>query len=332
MILISYGTRPEWIKLKPIIKLMKDENLPFKTLFTGQHKDLIEEKADFNFEINESLDNRLNDIHRSILSIDDSYFTDIDYILVQGDTSSALSLTINAFHRNIKIIHLEAGLRTYDFKNPYPEEMNRQLISRLADVHLCPTKLNKKNLIKEKCKGDIYVVGNTALDNIKKVKTSYKDIVVVTIHRRENHKIIQNWFSKISELALEFDKIEFIVPIHPNPNISNYKYLLKGVKIIEPLKSEEMIKLISQSKLIITDSGGLQEEGSFLNKKIIVCRKNTERPESLNIHSFLCENPDDLKSKFKELILNYKVDSKCPFGDGNSSRKIINILKKCCFK
>lgn len=183
-------------------------------------------------------------------------------------------------------------------------------------------------MIKEKCKGAIYVVGNTVLDNIKNIKTSHQNKVVITLHRRENHQIIDNWFTEISKLATKYINIEFILPIHPNPNIIKYKNLLTGVKIIKPLSSEEMIKLISESKLIITDSGGLQEEGSFLNKKIIVCRKTTEREESLNVHSYLCEYPEKLDSLFEKLINDFEINEKSPFGDGNSSKKIVKILKK----
>lgn len=327
MILLTYGTRPEWIKIKPLTQELKRNGLLFKTLFTGQHENLVDSKADFNLTINNSGKNRLDNILSSLMNVDDVIFHDITHVLIQGDTTSALAISIASFHREIKIIHLEAGLRTYDFKNPFPEEMNRQMISRIADIHLCPTKLNYNNLIKEKCSGLKYVVGNTALDNLINTKTSYTNKVLVTIHRRENHEIIDVWFKEISKLALKNKELEFILPIHPNPNVQKHKHLLNGVNIIEPLGHENLIELLSNVKLIITDSGGLQEECSFLNKKIIVCRKKTERPESLKVHSFLCKNPKNLSKIFNTIHKNYEVNEECPYGDGNSSKKIVKILK-----
>jgi UDP-N-acetylglucosamine 2-epimerase (non-hydrolysing) len=328
MILICYGTRPEFIKVKPIIEKLNLKGLPYRTIFTGQHANIVDELADYNHIIKDKSDNRLNDIFSSILDIPEIVFKDIKYILLQGDTTSVLSLAINAYHRKIKIIHLEAGLRTYDFENPFPEEMNRQLVSRISDIHLCPTDLNKQNLISENCKGEIYVVGNTVLDNIRDIKTSYEDKILITLHRRENHDLIDKWFIEISKIAELYSNLEFILPIHPNPNVSKHVNLLKGINVVNPLKHHELIEMMSKCKLIITDSGGIQEEGSFLNKKIIVCRKFTERPESLGSHSFLCEDPKYLQELFINTINDYKVSTKCPFGDGNSAERIIKILEK----
>lgn len=328
MILICYGTRPEWIKVKPIIEAMKVEGLKFKTLFTGQHKDIIYDIADYNHDIEDISDNRLNNIFSSVLNIDRKVFENITHIIVQGDTTSVVSLAMNAYHRGIKVIHLEAGLRTYDFENPFPEEMNRQIVGRIADINLCPTELNKQNLLKENTRGEIYVVGNTVLDNIRDISTSYEDKVLVTLHRRENHDIIDKWFYEISKLAEVNRNIEFILPIHPNPNVIKHKDILRFVNVVDPLKHSDLIKIMSKCKLIITDSGGIQEEGSFLNKKIIVCRKVTERPETLNINSFLCGEPSGLNEIFNNIIKYYKVSGECPYGDGYSAEKIVKILKK----
>lgn len=327
MILICYGTRPEWIKVKPIIDEMIKDGLSFRTLFTGQHVDIVDHLADFNLIINEYGDNRLNNIASDILNSPSNIFNGITHILIQGDTTSVLSLAINAYHRRIKIIHLEAGLRTYNFDNPYPEEMNRQLVSRIVDIHLCPTELNRKNLIDERCKGEIYVVGNTVLDNIKNIKTSYGNTILVTLHRRENHDKIEDWFYEISNIAKIYNNLKFILPIHPNPNVKKYQHILENVEVIDPLEHDSLINLLANCRLVITDSGGIQEEGCFLNKKIIVCRKLTERPESIGTHGFLCENPKDLSGLFGSLIDNYTISDVCPFGDGNSSRRILKILK-----
>lgn len=327
MLLICYGTRPEWIKIKPLLNSLKSFKIPFKTLFTGQHENLVEEKADFNLKVENISNNRLNNLCINNLNISDEIFNNIKYVLVQGDTTTVLSLCINCFHRKIKIIHLEAGLRTYNFDNPFPEEMNRQIVSRIVDIHLCPTKTNKQNLLNEKCSGDIYVVGNTVLDNLRDINTMYDDIVIMTLHRRENHDIINKWFLEFSKISAAYRNIKFILPIHPNPNVLRYKHLLTNIDVIESQPHDNMINILSRCKLIITDSGGLQEEGSFLNKKIIVCRKITERPESLGVHSFLCQEPNLLKDMFDKLINDYIINAKCPYGDGYSSDKIINIIK-----
>jgi UDP-N-acetylglucosamine 2-epimerase len=328
MILICYGTRPEWIKVKPIIDEMKKEGLSFKTLFTGQHTNIVDNLADFNLKINDIGDNRLNNIVSEILNSESDIFINITHILIQGDTTSVLSLALNSYHRKIKIIHLEAGLRTYDFNNPFPEEMNRQLVSRITDIHLCPTELNKQNLISEKCGGQIYVVGNTVLDNIKNVNTNYGNTVLVTLHRRENHDNIKNWFQEISNIAKRYTDLKFILPIHPNPNVKKYQHILESVIVIDPLNHDELIDVLSNCRLVITDSGGIQEEGSFLNKKIIICRKITERPESIGTHGFLCDYPENLSGIFDNLINNYIVSDDCPFGDGDSSKRIIKILRE----
>ena len=154
MILICYGTRPEHIKIKPLMDEMKSENLAFKTLFTGQHTDLVKSNFDFILSIKEG-NNRLDSVVSSCMDLDEKIFEGVTHILVQGDTVSAYSLALAAFHRGIKIIHLEAGLRTYDFQNPYPEEAYRQCISRISDINLCPTDNNKNNLEKENINGEL---------------------------------------------------------------------------------------------------------------------------------------------------------------------------------
>jgi len=328
MILICYGTRPEWLKVKPLINEFKKNNIKFKILFTGQHASIAPSKADYTCSINDTLcSNRLNSILASTLIVPDNVFKNITYVLVQGDTTSALGLALNAFNHGIKVIHLEAGLRTYDNKNPFPEEINRQIISRFADIHFCPTKANKNNLINELCGGKKFVVGNTSLDNIKDIITSYTDTVLITLHRRENHAIIKEWFNEISKIALKYKDIKFILPIHPNPNVQKYKYLLKGVEVIDPLEHSKLIKILANCKTAITDSGGIQEEASYFNKKIIVCRKVTERQESTNIHSYICSTPNKLNSLFKKIIKDYKINKPCPYGEGNAAQKIVKILK-----
>lgn len=322
-ILVCFGTRPEYIKVKSIIDNIKN----VKTCFTGQHVDLLKEiKVDYKLEISDNVSsNRLNNIILNILS-NDFIFNDIDYVMVQGDTTTACAISIAAFNCQKKVIHLEAGLRSGDLNDPFPEEMNRQVISRIAYLHLCPTPHNKKNLISEKIKSEIHVVGNTGLDNIDKTGCSYGNKILITLHRRDNIPIMDKWFSKIEDLAILNPDLEFIIPLHPNPDVKKHKNIFKKVKVIDPLPHDELIDIIKECRLVISDSGGLQEECSFLNKKIIVCRKTTERPESVGVHSFLCEDPDNLTSIFDSFKDNYIINKKCPYGDGKSWKKIEQIL------
>ena len=327
MILICYGTRPEHIKISPLLKEM-DGIIPYKTLFTGQHRDLVKNiNFDHYLTIGEGF-NRLDTVVQSCLNIDESTFQDVTHILVQGDTVSAYSLALAAFHRGIKIIHLEAGLRTYDFENPYPEEAYRQCISRISDINLCPTQNNLNNLQGEKINGESVVVGNTVLDNLVGVQNEYGDKILVTMHRRENHHNMDEWFKQINQLAIDNPELKFEIPLHPNPNVKKHKDLLTHVSVVYPFDYDTMIKEISECRFLISDSGGIQEESSFLNKKVIVCRKITERPESVGKHSFMCGEPKDLKGLFYSLKDNYEVDLECPYGDGRSSKRIVNYLKE----
>lgn len=326
-LLVCYGTRPEWIKVKPIIDKLSKSNIEYKTLFTGQHKDLVSEKADYNLpDIVDVSGNRLDSIVSSIFTSVDGIIDKFDYILVQGDTTSVLALAMSAFHREKKVIHLEAGLRTYDINQPYPEEFNRSAVSKITDIHLCPTEHSKQNLIDEKIGGSKYVVGNTVLDNLVGIETSYTDDVIVTMHRRENHFQIKEYFEVIDKLAKDNPDLNFILPIHPNPNVSKHRDILQNVKVIDPVPYNEMLEMLANCRMIISDSGGIQEEASFFDKKVIVCRKVTERPESLGTHSFICNGPPELEPLFYDVIRDYKTNAPCPYGDGNSGARIVKIL------
>lgn len=330
MILVCIGTRPEYLKIKPLLKSFEQEGLEYSTLFTGQHKDLLKNvKFDYEINIPKNVEiNRLNNLFSSIITLCEPIIQSVnpDFVLVQGDTTTAAAIAMSTFHIGKKVVHLEAGLRTYDNYNPFPEEVNRQVISRISSIHLCPTEKNRQNLINERVQGDIFVTGNTSLDNIKDKSTSSEKKVIVTLHRRENHEDIDKWFTEVESLANEFNDYEFILPIHPNPNVIKHSHILKKVKVTEPLTHDEMINLISECKMVITDSGGIQEESSFLKKITIICRKTTERIESLEQSGYLCRFPEELKTMFKSL-LNKKVTSECPYGDGNSSERITKIFK-----
>lgn len=324
MILFTYGTRPEYIKIKSLLD--HSAGISHRVLFTGQHKDLCNHHNDWIIEI-ENGPNRLDSIICSLLNQPDILFKDITHVLVQGDTTSAMAIAMAAFNRNIPVIHLEAGLRTNDINDPWPEEFNRQVISKIAEIHLCPTEQNKENLLKENVKGKIYVTGNTGLDNIPKKEITYNNDIIVTLHRRENHPFIPFLFEQVNELAKENKDLNFILPIHPNPNVSKHRDILTDVNVIASVSHTEMIDMVSKCRFLVSDSGGLQEEASFLNKKIIVCRKTTERPESISIHSILCDDYIKLKQLFYSIKDNYYINHPCPFGDGKAYERIVPILK-----
>jgi UDP-N-acetylglucosamine 2-epimerase (non-hydrolysing) len=299
----------------------------YKLLFTGQHPDLLQNvKVDYKININNS-DNRLD----SIISDCMLQFPNEEFgsVLVQGDTGSAFGCALAAFNRQLKIYYLEAGLRSGDLQHPYPEEGYRQMIARIADVNLAPTQLSANNLIKEKVHGKIHVVGNSVLDNLVDFgDPTYENFVLITLHRRENHYWMDKWFTELNDLAIANPDLEFILPIHPNPNVQKWKHLLTSVNVVEPMEHTDMILHIKKCRFIISDSGGLQEEGSFFNKQVIVCRTTTERPEGLYTgHLHLCKNPNDLKKLFGKVNNNPYISENCPYGDGDTAIKVLNILR-----
>lgn len=326
-ILAVYGTRPEFLKIRPVVNASKGL---IKSCFIKQHTNIIDfGKSDFTISIDESCKNRLNNIFAQIFIKTEQIISEFDAVLIQGDTATVAATALVAYHLKKKIIYLESGLRTYDFQNPYPEEGYRQMVSRIADINLCPTKLSANNLVKEKTIGSIHIVGNTCLDNLLKYKnkTNYNEKVLITLHRNENLCILDKWLNEIDKFAKQNKDIEFIFPVHPNPFIINATKSLKNIRTVDPLQHEDLLNILKDCKFVITDSGGIQEEACFLNKKIIVCRKTTERPEGIKTgHIILCESPDNLQSIANYLLNNYKIKNKCPYGDGKSSSKILNIL------
>ncbi len=324
MILFCFGTRPEWLKIKPLIEVLDD----YQLLFTGQHSDLLKDlNVDYKINIKDN-SNRLDQlISDCLLQFPEG---DFDSVLVQGDTASAFACAVAAFNRRKKIYYLEAGLRSYNLNHPFPEEGYRQMIARLSDVNFCPTELSKKNLLDERVEGECHVVGNTVLDNLisYKPKCEYTNKVLVTLHRRENHHLMDRWFTEVNKLASNNLDLEFVLPIHPNPNVLKHKHLLSHVNIVDPLSHSALLNLLVECKMVISDSGGLQEEGSFFNKKVIVCRKTTERPEAIETgHLHLCPKPEELNIIFEKINKNYIINSHCPYGDGKSSFKIKDIIK-----
>jgi len=277
------------------------------------------------------LSNRLNSIFSAITGshlLDKVLNEGFTHVLVQGDTSSALTCALAAFNKGVKIIHLEAGLRTFDKNHPYPEEVYRQCISRIADVHLCATSHNLNNLLKEGITGpDMYVVGNTVLDHLRDIPISYNNEVLVTLHRRENHKSIPLWCKEIEEIAEKNPNLNFTFISHPNPNSKCIlKKGLSNTSVINPMSHKDFIDKVSKCKFLISDSGGIQEEASFLKKRVIICRETTERSEALESFHFLCKKIVDFPIIFNNIINDYKPDAECPFGDGKSVEKIFQVL------
>jgi UDP-N-acetylglucosamine 2-epimerase (non-hydrolysing) len=326
-ILAIFGTRPEFLKIKPVITASNNQ---IKTLFVKQHTDIIDfGDNDFSVDIENNCLNRLNSIFEQIFKKTESIISQFDAILIQGDTATVAATAMVAYHLKKKIIYLESGLRTYDLENPFPEEGYRQIVSRIADINLCPTKLSAKNLKKERIKGQIHIVGNTSLDNLIKYKnnSSYSNKILITLHRNENLPIIKDWLSEIDKIAEKNKDLQFIYPVHPNPIIKAEADNCKYINKIDPLQHLELINLLKDCKFVITDSGGIQEEACFLNKKIIVCRKTTERPEGIySGHIYLCQKPEELEYHFLKINNYFLISKKCPYGNGKSSKKILKIL------
>ena len=345
MILVAYGTRPEIIKLFPIINELKAQRLSFKTLFTGQQMDLYEDVQDlvprpyFSFSESFSGENKHNTLGMSFAKICEAaerLFNEhrFDIIIVQGDTTTAWALAQMAFYNGINIAHVEAGLRTFDLENPYPEELNRTLITQVAYLNFAPTKQAYDNLINSGAK-NVHLVGNTIVDAVNYFKTSLglheekSNKVMVTLHRRENHKIMGRLFNELQTIAIDNPELEFILPIHPNPNVQKHRSKLKArnIQVIPPIGYPEMLKLISQALFIISDSGGIQEEATCFNKKIIVVREKTERPETIEI------GLGQLAGKNIQNLIGWAKISpppviSSPYGDGKTAKKIVRILVK----
>ena len=310
MYLISYGTRPEMIKVLPLIKKFSDRNVPFKTLFSGQHINLFDDFKTMlpipEFILDDVMEHgqTLNKLSSKILSKVDVILrenTEISHIVIQGDTSTAYSIALAGFHHKKQIVHLEAGLRTHDKYSPFPEEINRSLISRIADIHLCPTEIAVENLLRENIDNNVYNVGNTIVDIFKYImedteppifikellhnlKSKKQEFIIITLHRRENRgEKMKSMWDQINRLSVSepFKDTKFIYITHPAiPEVR--ENLHENIILLEPLDYISMVHLIKNCKGIITDSGGIQEEAVCANKRVIVCRDTTERPETIN--------------------------------------------------
>ena len=331
-LLICFGTRPEYIKVKPLIDSL-DKTL-YDICFIEQHTDLIiDNNIKHVIRIDKLNDNRLNSIITSVLCAKMPW-ADYEYILIQGDTASAYAIALSAFNHQRKIIHLEAGLRTYDNKHPYPEESYRCMISRLTDIHLCPGVDSVRNLATEKVNGKIYNVGNTVIDmlfktiadnNIDIIPSNTSNKIIITLHRRENWGALQDIFIKLEHLAKEYSPAEFIFIKHPNPTLHKFiETHMPSVHCIPPQSYIDCVKLIAGCRFIITDSGGIQEEGAAIGKMLLVLREFTERTELVGHNVTLCN--DNLLEEFKKVYNNPLVNRNTSYGTGDSISKIKKII------
>ncbi len=326
---IVYGTRPEFLKLKILINTLKQNNFDIKTIKINQHNHFTEDIGYYDniIDIENYSNNRLSNIGSSILNKLPIYIEECSHVLAQGDTATVYYTLLTAFQMNKKCIHLEAGMRTYDLNNPFPEEGYRQMISRITDIHLCPSEKEKNNLLNEKVKGNIYIVGNTILDLVKKynIDITNENKVLITLHRRENWNDYSKYLHNLCILADKYPNIQFIFLAHINPSLQN---ILKNIdnkhanfKIIQPLPHYDLIELLSSCLCVITDSGGIQEEANFLGKHMYVLRKITERNAISNNNITLCDIDNiNYINIFKKGIKGLE------YGNGNSSELILSII------
>lgn len=357
-----FGTRPEAVKMCPlIIELKNREDIKCEVCLTGQHKDMVKPILDcFNikedFDLNIMRDNQtLSSITCDILGkLGEILMLDRpDLVLVHGDTTSSFAAALAAFYQKIPVGHVEAGLRTYNKYSPFPEEMNRALTGRIASIHFAPTEQNRQNLIKEGIFDNVFVTGNTVIDSFKTtVKKKYvfhnnelnmldfnkKKIIILTAHRRENiGKNIENICQAAKILAENNKDIVIVYPIHPNPLVRKTVYENLGnserVKLVEPLDILDMHNLIARSYMVMTDSGGLQEEAPALGKPVLVLRTETERPEAVLAGGvkIVGIKKDDIVLCAEKIIHNegkYKEISRIssPYGDGEASKRITQYI------
>jgi UDP-N-acetylglucosamine 2-epimerase (non-hydrolysing) len=372
-VLLVFGTRPEAIKMAPLVKAFQEQNKLFKTKIcvTGQHREMLDQVLDL-FEINADFDldimrpnQDLYDITGNILQGMKGVFSIYrpDIVFVHGDTTTTFAVSLAAFYEKIEVAHIEAGLRTNNIYSPWPEEANRKLTSQLTTYHFTPTKQSQDNLLSENIAPDkIIVTGNTVIDALllmqnklqinvtfrEQVKNSIlekgfdpeaSEFVLVTGHRRENFgQGIVNICSALKKIALDRPNINIVYPVHLNPNVfkpvNDLLGDVKNVYLIEPLQYEAFIYLMSLSKLIITDSGGVQEEAPSLGKPVLVMRDTTERPEAVSAGTvkLVGTNIQGIVSATNELLDNplvYESMAKAhnPYGDGKACERIISFMK-----
>ena len=362
-VMTIFGTRPEAIKMAPLVQeLERRPEFDCHCCVTAQHRQMLDGvleifhlKPQFDLNIMEQKQTLSMITSKCLLGLE-RVFAQIrpDLVLVHGDTSTTFAGALAAFYQKISIGHVEAGLRTYDKYSPFPEEMNRAMVGRLADLHFCPTEPNRRNLAHEGITDGVYVTGNTVIDALRTtVKKDYtfatqalnhidyaqKKVILVTCHRRENYgKPMEEIMSALRELALKYpDEVELIYPVHLSPVVQEvaHRHLdgLPNAHLIAPLMADEMHNLMDRSYLVMTDSGGLQEEAPALGKPVLVLRQETERPEAVaagtaklaGVHK---EQILELAEELIESLPAYQEMAHAvnPYGDGQACRRIAEAI------
>ncbi len=362
-VMAVFGTRPEAIKMCPLVlELKKYENIIPVVCVTAQHREMLDQVLDA-FGVTPDYDLDIMKTRQSLAGITTRVLEGMedvlkkerpDIVLVHGDTSTSFVAALAAFYEQIPVGHVEAGLRTYDIYSPFPEEMNRQLTGRIAEMHFSPTTRNYDNLIKENVSADkIYITGNTVIDALKTtVKNNYefeseclrnidfenKRVIVVTAHRRENlGKPLEDICTAIAELVDEYEDTEVIYPVHLNPAVREVAWSILGdkdrVHLIDPLDVMELHNAIARSFMVMTDSGGIQEEAPALAKPVLVLRRETERPEAVAAGTVKIAGVDKnvIVSLAKELLdspeaYNKMAQASNPYGDGEASRRTCEAI------
>jgi UDP-N-acetylglucosamine 2-epimerase (non-hydrolysing) len=357
---VVLGTRPELIKLAPVIRELKSirSDILVSITLTGQHKDIINDFLEW-FEITPNINleiaNNSNDLVRMCAENFVKYNDYIqqnkfDGIIVQGDTSSGLFSSLSAFYNKIPIFHVEAGLRSHNNVSPFPEEMNRKIISQISDLHFCPTQLNKDNLLREGIKPDqIFVTGNTVVDALKFTLDKnmtldfesrlqpHSDFVLITLHRRESWgESLNEILTGIQDSAKANPEFVYVFIMHANRAlkkiVESHLSGFPNIKLYDPTDYQNMISLISASSFILTDSGGIQEEGVALSKKVLVARDETDRPEGVQAGyaSLIGRKTLSIRDALNEAIANKEFESHLNkiYGDGDSAIKISNEIIK----
>ncbi len=358
-----FGTRPEAVKMAPLVKAL-EKNLEIESIVcvTAQHREMLDQvlelfdiKPDYDLDImkeRQTLTGITNRVLEGLDKVLDEAKPDV--VLVHGDTTTSFAAALAAFYKQIKVGHVEAGLRTFNKYEPFPEEMNRKLTGSLADFHFSPTPLAKENLLAERvAEKDIFVTGNTVIDAIKTtVEEEYnftvealnhidyenKRIITMTAHRRENlGEPLHNICEAVKQIVLENEDVEVVYAVHKNPAVREVAFSILGdlerVHLVEPLDLKDMHNLMKRSYLVLTDSGGLQEEVPSLGKPVLVLRNVTERPEGIEAGTLKLAGieKETIYELTKELLTNEALyaqmaEAKNPFGDGNASERIVDAI------
>ena len=355
-----FGTRPEAIKMAPLVKELEcRKEIESIVCVTAQHREMLDQVLEtFDIKPNYDLDimkqgQTLSDITSRVLTGLENIIKEVkpDIVLVHGDTTTTFAGALAAFYNQVAIGHVEAGLRTYDKYSPFPEEMNRQMVDCMTDMYFAPTKLSKDNLVKQNIdENKIYITGNTAIDAMSKtIDKNYKHkelewikdderMILLTAHRRENlGEPMRNIFRAIKRITDEFEDVKVIYPIHKNPKVREIAKEIFGntnkIKLIEPLEVFDFHNFQNKSYMIMTDSGGIQEEAPSLGKPVLVLRDTTERPEGIDAGTLKLVGTDEetIYKETKKLLTNKEEYNKMshasnPYGDGTASKKIVDAI------